>query len=139
MRLEADFSKISTDFEPVPAGAYRVKILSLEEAESKENKLPGLNFELEVTEGEHAKRKLFDSVWLKQKDGKPNNIGLGRIKAYAAAILGEEAANGGAIDTDSFAGSIVEVVVEVETYTKPPEKGGGEGKRNKIAKVLKAA
>lgn len=139
MKLEADFSKISTDFEALPNNVYRVKIMELTEGETKENKLPSLSFEHEVQEGEFKGRKLFDFVTLKQKDGKPNNIGLGRVKAYAAAILGDEAANAGAIDTDAFKGSIVEVVVEIETYTKTPEKGGGEGKRNKIVKVLKAA
>lgn len=143
MRLDADFSKISTDFEPLAAGAYRVKIVEMEERQSSGG-FPQINFKHEIVEGDQKGRFVFDSVTLQMKDKKTqavvaNTIGLGRIKAYAAAILGEEAANSGSIDTDAFKGSVIEVVVEIETYTKPPEKGGGEGKRNKITKVLKAA
>lgn len=144
MQLQADFSKISTDFEPLPAGVYRVKIEEQEDGQSKENKYPQINFGLVVQEGEFKGRKLFDSVTLQMKDKKTqqvvaNTFGLGRIKAYAIAILGEEAGNSNAIDTDAFKGSIVDVVVSIETYTKTPEKGGGEGKRNKIDRVVKAA
>ena len=136
--LDADFSKISTDFEPVPADVYRSKIVKIESVETKENKLPALNIELEIMAGDFAGRKLFDFVTLKQKDGKRNDVGYGRIKAYAIAILGEEAANSGAIDTDALVGGSCDCVVEVEKYAKKAEKGGGEGTRNKVAKILPA-
>lgn len=136
MKLEADFSTISTDFEPLPNDSYRVKLLQITQGETKENKLPSLNIELEVTEGNFAGRKLFDFVTLKQKDGKRNDIGYGRVKAYAVAILGEEEGNAGSIDTDALHGGMCEVVVEINVYDKPAEKGGGQGKNNKIVKVL---
>ena len=137
-KLEANFSEISMDFEPLPNGSYRVKILDIKEGETKENKLPSLSFELEVTEGEFAGRKLFDFVTLQQKDGAINKIGYGRVRAFAQAVLGEEAAAGSSIDTDELKGNICEVVVEINTYEKDASKGGGQGKNNKITKVLKA-
>lgn len=138
MKLEADFSKISTDFEPVPTDTYRVKVTKIEAKETQENKLPSLNIELEIISGDFSGRKLFDFVTLKQKDGKRNDVGYGRVRAYTIAILGEEAGAAGAIDTDALLNGSCDAVVTIETYTKKPEKGGGEGRQNRISKVLPA-
>lgn len=134
-KLEANFSEISMDFEPIPADTYRVKILDVKDIESKD-KNPGLSFELEVSEGEFAGRKVFDNVYLKQKDGGINKVSYGRVRAYANAGLGEEAAAGNSIDTDELKGLIVQVVITKETYEKSPEKGGGQGTKNAVSKVL---
>lgn len=138
--LREDFSKIAMDFEPVPAQVYRSKIVEIESVEEDKAKgvLPQINFEWEVQEGEFKGRKLFDYCYLKTKKGERNDMGMGRIRANAAAILGEEAAAGNSIDTDALKGGVADLVVSVETYTKKPEKGGGEGKRNKIDRVLPA-
>lgn len=137
-RLEADFSQISTSFDPLPVGEYRASITTIKDGETNKNKLPQLTFELDVTEGEFVGRKLFDFVVLKQNDGKANKIGLGRVKAYAEAILGAEAANGGAIDTDDLINGEVLLVVSLRTYTKKNEDGSdaGQNTTNEIKKVL---
>lgn len=136
-RLEADFSGISTSFEALPDNTYRLKILNIEEKETAVSKLPALNFSLEVTEGEFTGRRLFDFVTLKNKDGKRNDIGYGRVKAYAEAVLGKEAANGGAIDTDELKGGTCEAVVVRESYKR--SEGASEEFSNKVKKVLTPA
>lgn len=132
MKIQEDFSKIAMDFEPLPADSYKVRIAEIEEGETQENKLPKLNFKLEVTEGEYEGRIIFDSVVLKQKDGAVNKIGLGRVRAYTAATLGDEAAAGGEIDTDELKGNTCEVVVTQRKW----EADGKSGVQNEVKKVL---
>lgn len=134
-RIEADFSGISSSFEALAAGEYIVKIDDIEESETKENKLPQMVFKMSVQEGDKKDSVIFDYVTLKQNDGKVNKIGLGRIKAYAEAILGEAAANDtSGIDTDELKGGRCQIIVESRTY----EKDGAQQTGNKIKKVLAA-
>lgn len=132
-KLEADFGKISHEYQAIPDADYRVTIDEIKETETRENKLPQLEFHLKVAEGEYEGRKLTDFVILKQNDGKVNEIGLGRVKAYAIAVLGEEAANGSAIDTDELRGGSCIVVVKSRTYEK---KDKSQGTSQDIKKVL---
>lgn len=135
-KLEADFSQISSSFENLPEGEHRAQIEEIEETTTKENSLPALNFRLKVTEGEAEGKLGFDFVTLKKKDGKRNDIGYGRVKAYAEAILGEEKANDpSGIDTDELKGGTCIIVVKHESYTT---KDNTQGTRAKIAKVLPA-
>lgn len=132
-RLEADFEKISTSFESLPAGEYRVQIEDIVEGETKK-KIPQLMFKLVVTEGEKEGGVITDFVTLKQHDGKVNKVGLGRIKAYAEAILGVEAANGSAIDTDDLKGGTCMIVVAERTYEATD--GSGQKTSSDVKKVL---
>jgi hypothetical protein len=136
-RLEADFSGISTSFEAIPDDTYRVKIGEIEEKTTKESQLPALNFSLEVTEGPFAGRVVFDFVTLKTKQGTRNDIGYGRVKAYAEAILGKDAANGGGIDTDELKGGTCEVVITKESFKR--NGSNTEEFSNKVKKVLTPA
>jgi hypothetical protein len=137
--IQADFSKISHEYENLAAGVYRGSVEDISEGKAEDGKQSPLIFKLRVTEGEKKDSVISDFVYLKKKDGTANSIGLGRVKGYAIAVLGEEAANGAAIDTDQIKGGTIEFVVEEETYEKPAEKGGGQGKRSKVAKVLRAS
>lgn len=141
MRVEADFDKISTEYQQLPGGTYKCNIVDVEVGETKENKLPMLTFNLQTVEavkqGDEevpAGRTINDFVTLKNKDGKRNEIGLGRLKAYAIAVLGEEQANGGAIDTDALKGGQCLIIVKRETYT--PKDSNEQKISSKIAKVL---
>lgn len=131
MKIEADFSQISSSFEPVPDDSYRAQIVEI--TENEKNNKPQVVFELEITEGPHKGRKLFDFLILQQNDGKPNKVSLGRVKAYAEATVGKEAAAGQAIDTEELKGGTVEVVVKSRTYDKD---GGGQGTSSDIVKVI---
>ena len=132
-RITEDFSEISSSFEPLPEGDYRAEITEITEGETKENKLPMLTVQLTVTEGPHAKRVMSDFVTLKTNKGEKNSIGLGRIKAYAEAILGAEKANDKAgIDTDELLHGTCIIVVKSEPY----EKNGVQVMSSKIKKVL---
>lgn len=133
-KINADFSKIATDFENLPEDSYRVLIEEIEEGETNENKLPQLKFKLKVMEGPMEGKTITDFVVLKQNDGKVNNIGLGRIRAYAQAILGEEAAAGDSIDTDELRGGSCTITVKHRTYKD--KKSGEEKVSADIKKVL---
>lgn len=135
MKLEADFTKISTEFESLPEGDYNVVVDDIEEGESGDNKLPQLVFMLEVTDGDYAGRKIRDYVTLKTNKGARNDIGYGRVKAYAQAILGDDAGNGENIDTDDLKKGSCTIVVKEETY-KDKKAGGEEKKASRIKKVL---
>lgn len=139
-RLEADFSQISSSFENLPEGDYRVVIEDIEESTTKENNLPALMFKLKVTEGPQEGKYAFDHVTLKKRDGKRNDIGYGRVKAYAEATMGKEYANSGAIDTDELKGNVCIIIVKHESFAKknPDGTSGEQETRAKIAKVLAA-
>lgn len=134
MKLEADFTKISTEFEQLPDGEYIVVVDDIEEGESSENKLPQLNIALEVTEGEYEGRKITDFVTLRTTKGKRNDIGFGRIKAYQEAIHGLGSADSGDIDTDELKKGTVLIVVKQEPYVDKKTKETKVGAR--IKKVL---
>lgn len=135
-KLVADFTKISSSFENWPEGDYRVRVKDVEEGKTKTNK-PQITVILECTEGDKAGQEIRDFLTMTKDDGKPNNVSLGRIKAYAEAILGDEAANNPeGIDTDDFKGGDCIILVKHKKDTRP---GAGENDMQmKIDKVLAA-
>lgn len=142
-RISENFSdiKANASFEAIPPGEYTATIMEKpEHGETKQNSLPQVTFQLEVAEGEHQGAKLFDYVVLRTNKGQPNKIGLGRIKAYAIAALGEEAANSpDGIDTDDLEGATVRVEVGVRSYDKELADGTKEVRTsNTILKVFPA-
>lgn len=133
-KLQANFEKISTEFEAVPPGEYRAVVEEIEESKTRKNQLPQLVIKNKVTEGEFEGRIITDFVTLQTNEGKKNDIGYGRIKAYAIAVNGEEAGNGEEIDTDDFLHGTVTLVVVPDIY----EKNGEQVQSSKISKVLPA-
>jgi hypothetical protein len=134
--LQADFTKISSSFDPLPPEAYVCIVDEITEKASAEANLPMLVFELVVddpSKPDYAERRLFDNIVLKTKKGAVNKVGLGQVKAYAEAILGVEAANNPeGINTDDLKHGSVLVVVTQRSYTQD-----GEVKvSNDIKKVL---
>ena len=142
--INADFTKISSSNEPVDAGEYVVQINEIEEGVSETNKTPYVNCTLEIQDPRHPQyegRYLYDRCFTATKEGKINRMGLGRIKAYAEATLGEEAANSPhGIDTDAMKGSKVIVVVAQRQWEKKDPTTGettDSGVSNDIKKVLR--
>lgn len=142
-RIAADFTKISSSFQALEDGEYQCVIADVEEGETKENKLPQVILTLEVNDQNHPAHTghvLKDYLVLVQKNGKPNRIGLGQLKAYAEATIGTEAANNPeGIDTDDLRNGTVLAVVKQRSYDKKNPDGspsGEQGMTNEIAKIL---
>lgn len=125
-RVEADFTGISSSFEPLSEGAYRFKLVEIVD-QSKDDewvsknantgKQPALVFQSEVQEGERQNSMYFDYIYTKTKEGKVNKVGLGKIKAYAEAIIGKEAANNPqGIDTDELLNGTFDGVIKSRKY-----------------------
>ena len=131
MKVQADFTKISTEYEGLPEGEYVTRIESIKEGTSRGSNLPQLEYELVVTEGEKEGRKMTDFVTLKTNKGDRNDIGLGRMKAYHEAVHGQGSATD-ELDTDDVLGALVRIVVKDESYKKDGETKTGK----KIKHVL---
>lgn len=134
MKIEANFEQISTEFQPIPAGEYTFKIEKIEEGETKENKLPMLTVISKIQGGDLNGREVRDFVTLLTKEKKPNEVGLGRIKAYTEAILGKESANGKTIDTSDLLNGTFKGIMKDDSY----EKDGKTIPTTKLAKILPA-
>jgi hypothetical protein len=117
-KLEADFSKISSNTDKLAEDTYRFRVVSAQDGEEKAGKQTPFIVVSEVQSGERAGAQIQDYIYLKTKDGKPNKIGLGRVKAYAEAILGAETASSPkGIDTDDFVGGEFDGIIKHESYT----------------------
>lgn len=122
--LNADFSKISSSFEPLPKGDYECVVEDIEDTKTRENQLPMLVFHLRVDDPKVPEREGFplrDFVTLATNKGQPNRIGLGRVKAYAEAV--GLVADGSAIDTDEIKGQKVLAVVTQRVAKRKDENG----------------
>lgn len=142
MRIEADFTKISSSFQPLEDGEYQCVVTEIEEKESKEAKLPMLALTLSVNDPNHPDKEnhpLYDYIVLMTKKGQPNRVGLGQVKAYAEAILGVDAANNPeGIDVDELKNGMVLAVVKQRSYTKKGENETADETSitNEIVKIL---
>lgn len=125
MRVEADFSQISSSFEPLE-GTHRMRLTAIQnQADDEEwkaknattGKTPALVFVSEVIEGDRIGGQYFDYIYTTTKQGKPNKAGLGKIKAYAEAMLGkEQAADTKGIDLDALVNGTFDGVFEMRKY-----------------------
>ncbi len=132
-KIQEDFSAISSSFEALPDGDYRFKLEDIEQQEPQAGKNPALIFKSTVQEGPLMGRQHWDYVYIAKNDGTKNSFGLGRIKAYAEAILGKEKANDpSGIDTDELKGGVYTGVIK----SKMEEYNGEEKQRTELKKVL---
>lgn len=143
MRIETDFSKISSQFGAVEPGEYQSVLTEIEESETKENKLPQVVFTFEINDPNHPTHTghpIKSYIVLQTKKGQPNKIGLGQIKAVAEAVLGEDAANSpSGIDLEELKNGTVMLVLGVRSYNKKNQDGtdsGEQGTTNEILKIL---
>lgn len=143
MRIETDFTKISSQTGALEAGEYQCVLTDIEEGETKENKLPQVIFTFEVNDPNHpihTGHPVRQYITLKTKKNEPNKMGLGQIKAVAEAVLGDEAANNPeGIDLDDLKNGSVMLVIGIRSYNKKNQDGsdsGEQGTTNEIVKVL---
>lgn len=138
MKIEADFSQISHEFQHLEDGEYQVTIEKIEEGETRDSKLPTVTVVSRINDPNHPDREnfpVYDRITLRTKKGEPNRIGLGHLKAYAIATLGEEQANSPeGIDTDEMIGAACILVIKQRSY----KQDGEDRLTNDVKKVLPA-
>jgi hypothetical protein len=66
MTVRVNFSGVQ-DFTPIPAGVYKVVALEFQENQSESSEYPYYKTTLEISEGDHAGRKLFTNFSLSPK------------------------------------------------------------------------
>lgn len=144
MKLQTNWDNISTEFEPLPDDVYVGTIEEIEET-TDDNKGEVLIYKLRVISGETTGDKLKervqrDYVYLKTKEGKKNEIGWGRVKAYHEAIHGELQKTGQEVelDTANQKGQNVAFVVKSNTY-KDKKDGDKEKTSSKVTRVFKVS
>jgi hypothetical protein len=59
-----DRTEAAGDFEPLPGGEYTCRVISGEPFNAKQKGTPGYKLVFEVTEGEHADRRIWHDLWL---------------------------------------------------------------------------
>jgi hypothetical protein len=144
--IPGDFSKISANSEPLTAGTYRFRLDRIIDQENDpewkaanavNNKQPAVIFISEVSEGDRAGTEVQDYQYFKTKEGKPNKRALSRLKAYAEAIQGQEAANSPqGINTDTLPGGEFIGIMEVESYMDNKVSPPVQKSSVKLAKIL---
>lgn len=142
--IQHDFTQISSSMEPLPDGEYECVVKEIDgNAVSKESSLPMVKVTLEVDDPkfpDYSGRLIFDQFTLQTKEGKPNKVGLGQLKAYAEATLGDEAANSSeGIDTDAMAGSKVLAVIKLRSWSREVNGITETGTSNNVKKILRVA
>lgn len=121
----ADLSTVSTKYEPLPAGAYKTRLKAAYETDDDGVSRPRVVVRhkvLESFDGENVGREFTDFMYLNQNDGKPNEISLKQLKRYFEAVLGEEAANTTAPETELLDDQEVSVELSIESYPSKKEK-----------------
>lgn len=144
--INADFSKISSNADPLKPGTYRFRLNAIIDQENdpewksnpqNQGKSPALIFQHEVTEGDRAGTEMSDFVYVTSKEGKPIKRGLGRIKAYAEAIQGVDRANSPTgINTDELPQGEFIGIMEEESYTDNKTVPPTQKKTMRLVKIL---
>lgn len=83
--FDANQVKPNEAFEALPAGWYNAKIINSECKPTKDNESGYLQFELEVIDGEHKGRKVFDRLNLWNKSVQASEIAQRQLSAYCHA------------------------------------------------------
>lgn len=138
--VNADFTKISTDFEPLAEGNYNFLLEEIEAGKTQDGTKDQLIFKSKVIGGEQDGKVYQDYLTLQTNKGGVNNVSLSRIKAYAEAILGKETANNpSGIDTDLLKSGSFHGIIKPESYEKTKADGSKETKETtKLVKILPA-
>lgn len=142
MRLDkVDWNAISTESGPLPDGDYRCEIESV--TEGKSETLPQkdtIKFEhLVIEPQEHAGRKLFDFLTMQTNKGEVNKMSYGRVKAYAAATVGEDRLAADDFDTAELKGQTCVITVEIDSYEKEMADGSKKSVPvNRIKRISRA-
>jgi hypothetical protein len=135
VKIEEDFEGFdwdSTDdkprFEPVPPGWYPV---SIEKAEVKtvttgEGDFQKLALTLQVTEGEHKGRRIFDDLLLNNKEGNRKR----RALVWHRLGLVKKGEKHATISENDLVGRQCRVEVGIREYTR---KDGTPGRANKVS------
>jgi len=83
--FDANTVKPQEAFDPLPDGWYILAIRNSEAKPTKDNESGYLSFELEVIDGEHKGRKVFDNLNLWNKSVQASEIAQRQLSAYCHA------------------------------------------------------
>ena len=111
-----DAVEMNTSFEPLPAGNYAVGIVGTEVRQTKAGTGQFLKLTLEVTEGRHAGRKLFENLNIDNPNQQAQEIAQKTLKTLKE-LCGIDRLS----DSSQFLGKVVPVQVTVS-----PRKDTGE-------------
>lgn len=144
MKIEADFTKVSSSFEQLAEETYRFRIEEIKMGEEKSGSQTPLLVVSKVVGGDRADTPFTDFIYLKKKDGTANANGQGRVKAYAEAVLGEEAANNpSGLELDDLLQGTFDGIIKHESYEKKdPQNPAAPGEQKiaaRLVKILKAS
>ncbi len=115
--IRIDFSKVPSNF--IPAGEYEAVISKVEVRESKSGPWPYLNWEFDITEEEHAGRKVWMMTSLSPKalwgvQGAFSTLGI--VSDSDALTELEYDPDDGTLTNPDFAGMSVIVAVEEDEW-----------------------
>ena len=125
-----DAVEMNTSFEPLPAGSYEVGVVGTEVRQTKAGTGQFLKLTLEVTDGRHAGRKLFENLNIDNPNQQAQEIAQKTLKT-----LKELCGIDRLTDSSQFLGKVVQVQVtlkprkdtgELENVLRfnPPKQGG---------------
>lgn len=83
--FDAKTVKPNEAFEPLPAGWYNARIINSEAKPTKDNESGYLLMELEIIDGDHKGRKVFDRLNLWNKSTQATEIAHRQLSAYCHA------------------------------------------------------
>jgi len=82
------------DFEPIPAGDYCAEIISSDVVQSKGSGEDMIKLEIEIKQGEHTGRKLFDYVLMWSANETARKIAYQKLASIAKSVDAAKAAMG---------------------------------------------
>lgn len=116
------------DFEPLEDGWYNVRVIEVEEVMASTG-TPGMKVTLQVQDGPHAQRKIFDRIWVSE-------AGAGFLRQKLESLGMKIPSGSFSLEPASLQGRRCAVKTTQRAYTK---KDGSPGISNDVAAYDKIA
>lgn len=123
-------ANVSTDFSPVPANVYELKIDGVQE-ETEDGRTHYTVVLLVQDVGDLYGKKIKDRIYIHKKNGEINEYGLAQLKRYFEATVGEDRANADDADTDELLNNHIRAQVGIEDYEVDNALTGQKEKRQR--------
>lgn len=136
-KIVASMADVSTEYQPVDPGTYRLQVVSVDYNEKDAKTDAGQNIKRGTYvvkskvissypdgETEHANKPLYDYINIHNKDGQVNEISLANLKRYFEAIAPDEADSEDA-DTDSLVNGYFIADVIIDSYKTGKQNADG--------------
>lgn len=106
----SDVTPAGGDYEPLPDGWYNVRVTDAEEVTARTG-TPGIKVTMQVIDGPHANRKIFDRIWVSE-------AGAGFLRQKLESMGMAIPASDFALDTGMLVGRRCAVKTSQRPYTK---------------------